>query len=197
MKQLFILTAGLWLTGSAWAETAYVTDKLQLNMYATQDLVGNSLQKLRSGDKVEVLSRAGRVAEVKADSGQQGWVKDLYLVADEPARARINQLERSNEVLEGTVKKLRAQVTAEKDKLKQLLNVQDGSEDQQASTAAELEKLRSEKDKLESRLSAYGMNVPLSWLLTAVLIALAGGIVSCWIWIDRRSRSRHGGYRIY
>jgi len=197
MKQLFILTAGLWPKGSAWAETAYVTDKLQLNIYATQDLDGASLKKLRSGDKVEVLSRAGRVAEVKVDSGQQGWVKNLYLVADEPARARINQLERSNEGLEGTVKKLREQVTAEKDKLKELLDVQDGSEDQGVSTAAELEKLRSENNKLETRLSAYGMNVPLSWLLTAVLIALAGGIVSCWIWIDRRNRSRHGGYRVY
>jgi SH3 domain protein len=197
MKKLIILTAGLWLAGSAWAETAYVTDKLQLNMYATQDLGGSSLKKLRSGDKVEVLSRNGMVAEVKADSGQQGWVKNLYLVADEPARSRINQLERLNEGLEDTVIKLRAQVTAEKNKMKELLNVQDGSEEQRVSSAAELEKLISDNDKLESRLAAYGMNVPLSWLLTAVLIAVAGGIVSCWYWIDRRSRSRHGGYRVY
>jgi SH3 domain protein len=197
MKKLIILTAGLWLAGSAWAETAYVTDKLQLNMYATQDLGGSSLKKLRSGDKVEVLSRNGMVAEVKADSGQQGWVKNLYLVADEPARSRINQLERLNEGLEDTVKKLRAQVTAEKNKMKELLNVQDGSEEQRVSSAAELEKLISDNDKLESRLAAYGMNVPLSWLLTAVLIAVAGGIVSCWYWIDRRSRNRHGGYRVY
>jgi SH3 domain protein len=197
MKKLIILTAGLWLAGSAWAETAYVTDKLQLNMYATQDLGGSSLKKLRSGDKVEVLSRNGMVAEVKADSGQQGWVKNLYLVADEPARSRINQLERLNEGLEDTVIKLRAQVTAEKNKMKELLNVQDGSEEQRVSSAAELEKLISDNDKLESRLAAYGMNVPLSWLLTAVLIAVAGGIVSCWYWIDRRSRNRHGGYRVY
>ena len=64
MKQFFFLFASFWLATSVWAETAYVTDMLQLNMHATEDLSGAAIRKLRSGDQVEILARSGRVAEV-------------------------------------------------------------------------------------------------------------------------------------
>ena len=197
MRQIIILLAGLWLTGAVWAETAYVTDMLQLNMHATQDLTGAPVKKLRSGDKLDVISRTGRIAEVKAEDGQQGWVKSLYLVTEEPARTRLNQLERSNEGLDNTVKKLRQQLSAEQDKVSGLQEVQSGSEEQRASVEAELENLRTENARLESKLAAYGMNVPVSWLLIAFVVALIGGFAGGWYWIDSRSRARHGGYRIY
>jgi SH3 domain protein len=197
MKQIFILIAGLWLSASAFAETAYVTDMLQLNVYATSDLAGSPLKKLRSGDTVDVVTRSGRVAEVKVAGGPQGWVKSLYLVTDEPARTRVNQLERTNENLDSTAKKLRSQLKAEKNKLTELQAAQDGSDEQRVSVEEELEQLRSANEQLTSRLAAYGMNVPFSWLLIAALIALAGGFAGSWYWIDKRNRARHGGYRVY
>jgi len=197
MKQIYILIAGLWLSANACAETAYVTDMLQLNVYASSDLAGLPLKKLRSGDTVEVISRNGRVAEVKIAGGPQGWVKSLYLVNDEPARTRVNQLERTNNNLDNSVKKLRSQLTAEKNKLTELQAAQDGSDEQHVSVESELEQLRSSNEQLTSRLATYGINVPFSWLLIAALIALSGGFAGGWYWIDKRSRAKHGGYRIY
>jgi SH3 domain protein len=194
---VIILFAGLWLVASVHAETGYVTDMLQLEMYSTADMAGAPLRNLRSGDKVEVVERNGRVARVKSDDGQEGWVKGLYLVADEPARTRVNQLEQSNKGLENTVKKLRSQLAAEQGALTELEQVQSGTEEQRATTESELENLRSENARLERSLSAYGINVPLTWLFIAMVIAVTGGFAGCWYWIDRRSRDRHGGYRIY
>ena len=197
MKQIFILIAGLWLAANVCAETAYVTDMLQLNVYATSDLAGLPLKKLRSGDTVEVISRSGRIAEVKIEGGPQGWVKSLYLVGDEPARMRVNQLEQTNNNLDNSVKKLRSQLAAEKNKLKELQAAQDGGDEQRVSVESELEQLRSSNEQLTSRLAEYGMNVPFSWLLIAALIALVSGFVASWYWIDKRNRARHGGYRVY
>jgi SH3 domain protein len=194
---VIILFAGLWLVASVHAETGYVTDMLQLEMYSTADMVGAPLRKLRSGDKVEVVERTGRLARVKSDSGQEGWVKGLYLVPDEPARTRVNQLERSNQGLENTVKKLRSQLVAEQGAVKELQQVQNGTEEQRAATDAEVEKLRRRNERLKSSLAAYGMNVPLTWLFIAMVIAVSGGFVGGWYWIDKRSRERHGGFRIY
>ncbi|MGI9292081.1 MAG: TIGR04211 family SH3 domain-containing protein [Gammaproteobacteria bacterium] len=196
MKQYFFMFTGLLLASTAWSETAYVTDMLQLNMYATQDQTGAAIKRLRSGDQVEIVARDGRIAEVKID-GQKGWVKSLYLVDEEPARTRINQLERQNEGLDTTVKKLRSQLAAEKGKFTSLQEEQSGSEEQRLTVAQELEQLRSENNRLEGKLDSYGMSVPFSWLLIAALIALVAGLAGGWYWVDHRSRMAHGGYRIY
>ena len=196
-RYTFIIVAGLWLTTSAQAEIAYVTDMLQLDMYATVDMTGSPILKLRSGDKMDVIERKGRYALIESASGQKGWVKGLYLVESEPARTRVNQLERSNQGLEGTVKKLRSQLSAEQGKVKDLKEVQSGEADQLSATATELEALRSKNDKLEASLDAYAMSVPVTWLLIAFGIALVSGLAGGWYLVDKRSRDRHGGFRIY
>jgi SH3 domain protein len=196
-RYTFIIVAGLWLMTSAQAEIAYVTDMLQLDMYATVDMTGSPILKLRSGDKMDVIERKGRYALIESSSGQKGWVKGLYLVDSEPARTRVNQLERSNKGLEGTVKKLRSQLSAEQGKVKDLKEVQSGEADQLSATATELEALRSKNDKLEVSLEAYAMSVPVTWLLIAFGIALVSGLAGGWYLVDKRSRDRHGGFRIY
>ncbi len=196
MKRIIFSVLILFLSGAAQSETVYVTDMLQLDMYATSAMTGSSIRKLRSGEKMEILERTGRTAHVRVE-GIEGWVKSLYLVGKEPARTRVNQLERSNKSLESTVKKLRSQLAAEQGKVTELTASQGGEAAQLASSQAELEKTRQENKRLEQRLSSYAGSVPLNWLLIAVVIALVGGAYSGWYYIDKRSRSKHGGYRVY
>jgi SH3 domain protein len=193
----FILFAWQCLAFPAQAETAYVTDMLQLDMYATVDMLDKPILRLRSGDELELLERKGRYARIRSEGGQEGWVKGLYLVDKEPARTRVNKLERSNEGMENTVKKLRSQLSAEQSKVQELQQAQSGDAEQYSLTETELEDLRNENARLENRLSAYSSSVPVAWLLIAVGIALVGGIGGGWYWIDKRSRERHGGFRIY
>jgi SH3 domain protein len=198
MKQYaFILFIGLSLSSPVRAETAYVTDMLQLDMYATADMLGSPILKLRSGDKLAVIERKGRYALIESAEGQKGWVKGLYLVDSEPARTRVNQLESSNEKLEGTNKKLRSQLSAEQGKVKDLSAVQSGEANQRSATESELKELRTKNSELEASIDAYAMSVPVTWLLIAFAVALLGGLAGGWWLVDKRSRARHGGFRIY
>lgn len=182
---------------AARAETLWVTDMLQLELYATADLSGPPIRKLRSGDRLDVLENGPRYAKVRTDDGQQGWVKSLYLVDKEPARTRVNKLEDDNAAMAANITKLENQLKSERDRLKELRQQNLGSEDQKAATIEELERLRAENADMMAQLSIYSSSVPVSWLILVVILAAGGGFVGGWYWVDSRSRARHGGYRIY
>lgn len=171
---------------AARAESIYVTDMLRLDMYANEDMTGPVVLKLRSGDRMELLESKGRYAYVRAEGGQKGWVTSLYLVKEEPARTRVNKLEKSNASLEATVKKLRTQLAGEQGKTTQLQQQQE-----------EVETLREDNAELTDKMSQYESSVPLVWLLVVMVVALIGGLAGGWYLVDSRSRSKHGGYRVY
>jgi len=179
------------------AENIYVTDMLRLDMYPTEEMTGPSMRKLKSGDRMDLLERKGRYARVRIDGGQEGWVKSLYLVEEEPARTRVNKLEQTNVSLEATVKKLRSQLAGEQTAVAELKQKQSGSAELTAATEQEVTNLREQNTELEGKISRYASSVPRTWLFIVMVIALAGGIAGGWYFVDRRSRSKHGGYRIY
>jgi SH3 domain protein len=200
MNRAYVFTSvfvSLWLTGSALAETAYVTDELQLDMYVSVDMTGSSIKKLRSGDKVEVLEQNGRYTQIRSESGQAGWVKGLYLVKTEPARTRVNKLEKSNKGMDSTIKKLRSQLAAEQARAEQLETAQTGAAEQTSSVEVRLAELSELNGKLEKKVSSYGMSIPLKWTFLAMGLSLLGGLVGGWYFMDKRSRQRHGGFRVY
>jgi len=191
-----ILSSLIW-ANSALAETAYVTDILQLELYETQEMSGRPLKKLRSGDSMEVVQRDGRYARVRLEDGETGWVKSLYLVDKEPARTKLNKLDKELGAAKETIADLEKQLSGRTAEFEQLQNNQQGSVDQGELIQDQLKNLRIVNSDLQSRLSAYAGSVPLTWLLFAVLVALISGVVVCWYFIDSRSRARHGGYRVY
>jgi len=193
----YLLVVTLFCGTFVQAESIYVTDMLRLDMYPTEEMTGPSMRKLKSGDRMDLLERKGRYARVRIDGGQEGWVKSLYLVEEEPARTRVNKLEQTNVSLEATVKKLRSQLAGEQTAVAELKQQQSGSAELTAATEQEVESLREQNAGLEEKMSQYASSVPLSWLFIAMVIALAGGIGGGWYFVDSRSRSKHGGYRIY
>lgn len=181
----------------AVAETAYVTDMLQLELYANRDLSGGALDKLRSGEPMEVLERDGRVARVRLDNGQSGWVKSLYLVTTEPARTRVNALEAANERLESSLDETRAELERVKADLQTLRAGQTTDAARASEITAELERVRAVNNQLQQSARNSAWRVPLSLLFGMTLLALLAGAVASWYWIDSRSRAKHGGYRVY
>ncbi|MDH3804650.1 MAG: TIGR04211 family SH3 domain-containing protein, partial [Gammaproteobacteria bacterium] len=68
------------------AETAYVTDTLQLGMHQAQDTSDRPFRSLDSGQQMEVLSRTRYYAHVRLPDGTQGYVKAGFLVDSKPAK---------------------------------------------------------------------------------------------------------------
>ncbi len=196
LRRCLVLVAAL-AAFAANAETLWVTDMLQLELYGSADMSGPPIRKLRSGDRLDVIESGSRFAKVRTDDGEQGWVKSLYLVDKEPARTRVNKLEDENAALTKSIAELEARLKAERGRLKELQQTNLGSEEKKAATIEELERLRAENPDMLATLSQYSSSVPLNWLLLAVLVALGGGFAGGWYWVDSRIRARHGGYRIY
>jgi SH3 domain protein len=193
---LAISVVVLW-ANSVQAETMYVTDMLQLELYGTMDMNGRSLKRLRSGDSMEVLHREGRIARVQLPDGATGWVKSLYLVDKEPARTRVNKIEKEAAAALEKASLLEKKLADREAELQGLQSTKAGSEEQKQAIQVELESLRINNQDLQSRLGAYAGSVPVTWFMFCLVVALACGFIGGWYFIDSRSRARHGGYRIY
>lgn len=182
---------------TATADTAYVTDNLRLGLHQTPDTSDRAFRYLDSGQAMEILSRDRNYANVRLPNNDEGWVKTAYLVDVKPAKLIV------------------AEITAERDSL-----ITELKETKQAfaAPAATIEALQADALAFASTLAEkdaqiadleeanadyvgikeqYRGSLPLNWVAPAILACLLlGFLVGMW-WIDRRSRQRHGGIRIY
>jgi hypothetical protein len=61
----------------------------------------------------------------------------------------------------------------------------------------ELIELREIRADLTDRLEAYSFSVPGGLFFAGLAASLVIGFLVGWWWLDRRSRARHGGFRVY
>ncbi len=109
MKKTISLSALLlMLSTSLWAqEFAYVTDSLQLRVYASPSADSDVLQTIESGDSVEVLASKGGYSQVTTYDDTRGWVKSAFLVEDPPAKLLYYSVSEKNKELEAEVEALK------------------------------------------------------------------------------------------
>ena len=181
----------------AMAETAYVTDTLQLGMHQAEDTSDRPFRSLDSGQEMEVLSRTRYYAHVQLPDGTQGYVKAGFLVDNKPAKlivaetqARADQLARELEESRQAFAAPAATIDALKQQSADLQARLDQSE-------ASAQELGAQNTSLRNRQSQYKNSLPLRWVGGAVSVCLAGGFLLGLWWVDHRSRKRHGGIRIY
>jgi SH3 domain protein len=195
MRTFFVLI--LLLPLAAIAETAYVTDTLQLGLHQAEDTSDRPFRSLDSGQVMEVLSRTRYYAHVQLPDGTQGYVKAGFLVDAKPAKlivaetqAEVDRLARELEEARQAFAAPAATIDALKQQAADLQERLDASEVQAA-------ELGDENTSLRSRQAQYQHSLPLQWVGGAVLVFLIGGFLLGLWWVDHRSRKRHGGIRIY
>ena len=66
-----------------------------------------------------------------------------------------------------------------------------------ADSEASVAELTDENTSLRKRQAQVRFSLPLSWVGGATGFCLIGGFLLGLWWVDRRSRKRHGGIRIY
>lgn len=178
------------------AETAYVTDVLRLNVYATPDFSGNPLQTLLSGDAFEVLVRDRLATQVELADGTRGYVRTAYIVDEKPARRIVAETQAEADRLAAELAELRAAFedpAAEISALNQRITTLEGELEARADRVSELE---SETASLRRATERYANSVPLTWSLGALLVALLAGLLGGIKYVDHRIRKRHGGIRV-
>lgn len=180
----------------AAAETAYVTDNLRLRMYSDASLT-SVIETLQSGDAFEVLSRNSQTALVELPDGRQGYVSAGYIVYDPPAKLIVNQSQAEVERVTAELESLKAafaEPQALVDQLQAEAATLSADLDAAAARVAELEE---SNEALVAKQARYRYSLPYTWVAGAIIIALIAGILLGQWWLDRQSRKRHGGIRVY
>jgi SH3 domain protein len=196
MMRLFIGVLAL-VPLLAAAETAYVTDTLQLGLHQASDTSDRPFRSLDSGQELEILSRTTYYANVQLPDGTLGWVKAGFLVNNKPAKLIVAETRAEADRLAGELEELRSAFAAPAatiDALNQkVADLQARFDDSDAKTV----ELGEDNASLRNRQSQYKNSMPLQWVAGAVGLCLIGGFLFGLWWVDQRSRRRHGGIRIY
>lgn len=183
--------------GARAQETRYVTDSLQLGLYASQDASGSPIKTLTSGTEVAVLERIPNFARVRTADGDEGWVKSAFLVAEKPARLRVAEMEARTAELEQALAEAVAARDAALADARQVSTEADLELDRAGASSEKLARLQAENETYAARLEQYRGNLPWPWVAGALVVALAAGFLVGYWWLDASIRRRHGGFRVY
>jgi len=181
----------------ASAETAYVTDNLRLGLHQAADTSDRAFRTLESGQELEILSRTVNYANVALPDGTRGYVKAAYLVDEKPAKLIVAETLARVERLQSELETLRRQFATPAATISALEEETSSLTAQVESGSAEIEGLKDENADLRQRQSQFKYSLPLVWVAGATGVCLVAGFLLALWWVDRRSRARHGGIRIY
>lgn len=193
----FFIGVLLLLPFTVFAETAYVTDTLQLGMHQAEDTSDRPFRSLDSGQEMEVLSRTRYYAHIQLPDGTQGYVKAGFLVDSKPAKLIVAETQAEVDRLAAELEESRQAFAAPAATIDALKNEAADLQARLEASESTASELGEENESLRSRQSQYKNSMPLQWVAGAVGVCLIGGFLLGLWWVDLRSRKRHGGIRIY
>jgi len=185
------------LVTPALAEPGYVTDQLRLGVHAASDTSDRPFTNISSGDRVEIIEETQYYARVKLPDGREGWIKKNYLLKDKPAVLILAEVEKARDDALAELDALKSALADRESRVSAIEKEIVASEEKTKAEQQELIDLRAERLELLSRLDSYSFSVPGSLFFIAAGASLVAGFLVAWWWFDRRSRSRHGGFRVH
>jgi len=175
-----VLAAGLLAATAVRAEPLYVVEQLVVSLNSSADGSGERTATLKSGDRVELIERAGEAAHVRTAEGREGWLKAAYLSGEAPLRPRLAQSE--------------AEVARLRTELAQLRT----EHARPAPSAAPLSTPSAdEPPPLFATPAPRPPTRSWPWVLLGALAGGGVGFLIGWRALDRRIRAKYGGLRIY
>lgn len=182
---------------TAFGDTAYVTDNLRLGLHQAPDTSDRAFRYLDSGQEMEILTRDRNYANVRLPDATEGWVKAAYLVDDKPAKLIVAEITAERDALTAELEETKQAFAAPAATIEALRSDAETFEQQLAAANARIAELEGENSAIQGLKEQYKGSLPLSWVAIAIGVCLIGGLLLGMWWVDRRSRMRHGGIRIY
>jgi hypothetical protein len=170
------------------ADMLYVVEQVVVSVNSSADGSGERVASLKSGDRVELIERAGEAVHVRLADGKDGWLRAIYLSGDEPMRPRLQQSEAEVTRLRAEVGRLQGELSAAAGRQSVAPPTDTASaQDPAANTPGAM--FSATPDTSPPRLWP--------WVLGATLLALALGFALGWRMLDRTIRKKYGGLKIY
>lgn len=199
MRKAFPLLLALiiQLPAAAQTETGYVTDNLRLGLHQASDTSDRAFRTLESGQQLEIISRTRNYANVRLPDGVEGYVKAAYLVFDKPAKLIVAETAAANDVLRKELEDTKAAFAAPAATIERLESELEESRATAEASTSQVAELTDQVDDYRGRQDQFKYSMPITWVGGAMFVCLlAGFLIGLW-WVDRSSRRRHGGIRIY
>jgi SH3 domain protein len=187
-----------WLPATgALAETAYVTDNLRLGIHQASDTSDRAFRTLESGQELEILSRDRNYANVRLPDGVEGYVKAAYLVFEKPAKLIVSETQAANDELRQQLEDTKAAFAKPAETIATLEAQLAESKAAAETSASQVSELTTQVEDLRGRQDQFKYSMPITWVGGAMFVCLLAGFLGGLWWVDRSSRKRHGGIRIY
>ncbi|WP_243358507.1 TIGR04211 family SH3 domain-containing protein [Fundidesulfovibrio terrae] len=141
LRYIAALAALLFLPSLALAQQLFVSDVQEITLRTGPSLDNKIVQMVKSGAKLEKLKEEGEWAQVRTDTGKEGWVLKRYLSSETPTKVQFEDFKSRNaEMIEkaGKVESIVGKFEEENKGLQKTL----------ASTQAELSRIKTEYETL-------------------------------------------------
>lgn len=181
----------------AVAETAYITDNLRLGLHRAADTSDRAFRMLESGQELDIISRDRNYANVQLPDGTRGFVKAAYLVDEKPAKLIVAETAAERDALLAELEETKRAFAGPAETIQSLKDEAKQLAQRLADAESEAEALTKENASIRGLKQRYKGSLPLSWVGAAIGVCLIGGFLAGLWWVDRSSRRRHGGVRIY
>lgn len=192
MKQLLVMVVCLLIPVLARAETAYVTERLSIPVYAAA-VEGAAVRTLEAGATLEVLERQERFARVRDTQGQEGWIDARYLTAAAPAKARVGKLQDDFSRLRIQLTEAQTRLKAAEDALgKQSGRTEELNRQLAAAQATASKPAPAAEPAAAPKPAATDGGYPWGWLGFAFAMLVLGFAVGL-LWLRESIRRRSGG----
>ena len=214
MKKVIIVLVitALW-SASAFAETRYVSDRLEITVRAGAGNEYRIIRMLNSGQRVEIVEPGDDWSRVRIPGGQEGWTLTRFLQSDPPARqtvqtltARLEPLElentslkqenerliRMNQEIEGQLKEVVTQhetSVAAHEKLREESSEFLEMKEEHKQFLSDIEEKNLRIEELEGRVTEQFFSKAISWFLAGAGVLLLGML------LGSRSKKKRPGLR--
>ena len=178
-------------------EVGYVTDNLRLGLHQSSDTSDRPFLTLESGQSMEIISRDRNYANVRLPDGVEGYVKVAFLVFEKPAILIVAEIEAEKEALRKELEDTKVSFAAPAPTILSLESLLAESQTAMESSMNRVAELNAEVAGFRSRLDQFKYSMPITWVGGAMFVCLLAGFLGGLWWVDRASRRRHGGIRIY
>jgi SH3 domain protein len=170
-QALSILSLLILLTGTALAETRYVSDRLEITMRSGKSTGHGILRMLRSGTPVEVLEtdKSSGYSRIKTRSGKEGWVLTRFLMSGPAARDRLADAEKRLAELELENRKMNTAMASLREEMSSVEQQRKNLDSEHRDVSQELAEIKrtassalaidSENKELKSRMVALERNL--------------------------------------
>jgi hypothetical protein len=146
---------------------------------------------------MEILTRDRNYANVRLPDATEGWVKAAYLVDDKPAKLIVAETAAERDALAAELEETKQAFAAPAATIENLRNDALAFDAKLAEADATIANLQSDNASYQGLKEQYRGSLPLTWVAGAIGVCLVAGFLFGMWWVDRRSRIRHGGIRIY